>query len=110
MSEPIEGTKHDQGKPDLTYVSYDFLSGIARVRAFGAKKYERNNWLKGFKVLRSCAAALRHLYQFVWVSTNDPESGECHLLHAACCIEHAYNDLLHHPENDDRIEKVKGDK
>lgn len=99
--------KHDQGKPDLTFVSYDFISGMADVRAFGAQKYSRNGWLDGFKILRSLAAALRHIFQFIWVSSWDDESGKCHLLHAACSLEHAYNDFLHHPENDDRLESVK---
>lgn len=103
----MSGVKHDSGKPDLTYISYDFLSGMARVRAFGAQKYERNNWLRGFKILRSLAAVLRHIMQFIWVSSWDEESGECHLLHAACGLEHAYNDFLHNPGNDDRIDSVK---
>lgn len=97
-----QGTKHDDGKPDFTFVSYELLETMARVRAFGAKKYSRSNWKKGFKVTRSLAAALRHIYAFLRGETNDPESGLSHLGHAACAIEHAIYDMQHHPANDDR--------
>lgn len=97
------GTKHDQNKPDLSMISYEFLEEVARVRMFGATKYARDNWKRGFKVTRSCAAALRHIYQFLAGETLDPESGCLHLAHAACCLEHAIYDLKHRPENDDRL-------
>lgn len=124
------GTKHDQGKPDLSYVSYELVEAIARVRDFGAKKYTkygecncvksvqldhdptcnalkivspgRNNWKKGFLVTRSCAAALRHIFLFLSGETNDEESGLSHLAHAICDLEHAVYDMKYRPENDDR--------
>lgn len=96
------GVKHDQGKPDLSYISYEFLAEMAKVREFGAKKYSRNNWQLGFKVTRSCAAALRHIYLYLSGQTYDEESGLLHLAHAACCLEHAIWDQLKHPHNDDR--------
>lgn len=94
--------KHDQGKPDLSHISYELVEAVALVRDFGAKKYSRNNWKKGFKVTRSCAAALRHIFLFLSGETNDSESGLSHLGHAVCCLEHAIYDMKHHPENDDR--------
>ena len=101
----MSGTKHDQGKPDYTYISIELLDTIAEVREFGAKKYSRNNWKKGFKVSRSLAAALRHIFAFLSGQTNDPESGLSHLGHAACCLEHAIYDMKRHPHNDDREDK-----
>lgn len=98
------GIKHDSEKPDLSFISYEFISEIAQVRAFGAKKYKRNNWKMGFKVTRSCAAALRHIFLFLAGETLDPESGFSHLAHAACNLEHAIYDMKHRPENDDRAE------
>lgn len=97
-----EGVKYDQGKPDLSMVSYELVETVARVREFGAKKYERNNWKRGFKITRSLAAALRHIFLFLSGETNDSESGISHLGHAVCCLEHAIYDMKHHPENDDR--------
>lgn len=94
--------KYDQGKPDLTYPSIEVLIAVSRVREFGAAKYSRNNWKHGFKLLRSCSAALRHIFLFVAGETYDKESNLLHLAHAICCLEHAIYDFVHHPENDDR--------
>jgi hypothetical protein len=96
------GIKHDQGKPDFTFISYELMEAVAQVRAFGAKKYSRGQWKKGFKVTRSLAAVLRHIFAFLAGETNDPESGLSHLAHAICGLEHALYDMKHHPENDDR--------
>lgn len=96
------GIKHDGEKPDLSLISFELMESLAKVRMFGTRKYSRGNWKKGFKVTRSCAAALRHIFQFLSGETNDPESGELHLAHAVASLEHAIYDLKHHPENDDR--------
>lgn len=97
-----ETLKFDQGKPDLSMVSWELVSLVAKVRMFGEKKYARDNWKNGFKVTRSLAAALRHIFIFLSGETNDSESGLSHLGHAVCCLEHAIFDMEHHPENDDR--------
>jgi hypothetical protein len=73
---------------------------------FGARKYSRDNWKNGFKVTRSCAAALRHIFQFLSGETLDPESGLSHLGHAVASLEHAIYDMNHRPENDDRYKKL----
>jgi len=99
---PKSALKYDEGKPDLSQISYELVAAVAKVREFGAKKYERGNWHKGFKVTRSCAAALRHIFLFLKGETNDFESGLPHLAHAVCCLEHAMHDMLYRPENDDR--------
>lgn len=97
-----QGVKHDQGKPDLSHITYELVECVARVREFGAKKYARNNWKKGFKYTRSCAAALRHIFKYLGGEDNDPESGLSHIGHAICCLEHLLHDSLYRPENDDR--------
>ena len=94
--------KHDQGKPDMTMLSREMLEEVARVRMFGAQKYTRDGWKKGFKITRSLAAALRHIFAFLSGEDLDPESGISHLAHAICSLEHAIYDMKHHPENDDR--------
>ncbi len=98
----MSGMKNDVGKPDLTLVSRELMVTLAQVREFGNKKYERNNWKKGFKVTRSLAAALRHIFAFLSGETLDPESGLSHLGHAVASIEHAIYDMQYRPENDDR--------
>ncbi len=81
-----EAVKHDGGKPQLTFLHPAALAEIARVMEFGAKKYARNNWLKGMGWLRLADAALRHLMAWSWGEDKDPESGLSHLAHAGCCI------------------------
>ncbi len=100
----MSGIKYDGDKPDLSLISRELMEEVARVRMFGAKKYSRNNWMLGFKVTRSCAAALRHIFAFLSGETNDSESGLSHLAHAVCCLEHALYDMKHRADvNDDRI-------
>lgn len=98
-----QGTKHDQGKVDLTYITPEWMALHCSIREFGSKKYSRNNWMLGFKILRSLAAAMRHIVAFTWGEDNDPESGLNHLGHASNCLEHAYHDFLYRKVNDDRV-------
>lgn len=94
--------KHDEGKTDLSQISYELLEGLAKVRMFGEKKYAKDNWKKGFRITRSLSACLRHIFKFLSGETLDVESGLCHLFHAVACLEHAIWDMTYHPENDDR--------
>lgn len=96
--------KHDEGKYDPTMISVELIELLSRVRMFGAKKYARGQWKKGFKITRSLAAVLRHIYAYMNGEDNDPESGLSHLGHAVAGLEHAIYDAKHHPENDDRKE------
>jgi hypothetical protein len=98
----VGGLKHDSDKPDLSLVSHELMVSLARVREFGSKKYERDNWRKGFKYNRSIAAALRHIFAFKDGEDYDKESGVTHIAHAIACLEHLLFDFLYHPANDDR--------
>ncbi len=80
------GTKHDNGKPQLSLIPYSALEQEAKVMGFGAKKYSRHNYKKGFDYSRLIDAALRHVSQFNDGEDTDPESGESHLAHARCCL------------------------
>lgn len=102
----MSGIKHDSGKPQLSYISRELLEAMAQVRAFGAKKYARDNWKQGFKYNRTIDALLRHIFAFLSGEDNDPESGLNHIYHAACNIEHLIYDIKHHPENDDRTKSL----
>lgn len=101
---PEEGMKHDTGKYDPTMLSIELIELVSRVRMFGAKKYARNQWKKGFKTTRSLAAALRHIFAYLAGEDNDPESGLSHLGHAICSIEHEIYRAKHRPDLDDRKE------
>lgn len=83
----IRGRKDDAGKPPLRLLPWAALRAVARVLDFGASKYAVDNW----KIVPSAReryadAALRHLAAWVDGELLDPETGESHLAHAACCI------------------------
>ena len=70
---------------------YDLLSPLAIKRLAdlyerGAIKYSARNWEKGIKFSRVYGAALRHLLAWWDGEDFDPETGESHLDHAACCV------------------------
>lgn len=86
-SQPISGQKFDTGKPIIGAIPPHAELAVARVMTFGAQKYARDNWRKIDDIpTRYMDAALRHLNAVRRGETADPESGEHHLAHAACCI------------------------
>ena len=78
------------------------MGGIAEVLAFGAIKYDWDNWKKGMDHSRILDATLRHVYKYANGENKDDESGLNHLKHAATNLAF----LLHYVEkglgNDDR--------
>lgn len=80
------GVKHDSGKPRLDLLPVLALEDIASVLGHGAKKYGDHNWRGGFKAMRLAGALLRHVFAWIRGEENDPESGLCHLAHAACTL------------------------
>ena len=82
-----DGRKDDADKPPVGLLPARSLLEIAKVLAFGAKKYSPDNW----KVVpnakqRYLDAALRHLFAYMDGEELDPESGLSHLSHAGTCI------------------------
>jgi len=79
--------KADAGKPQLSLAPINELwKAVARVREFGVKKYEKNNW-KTVEVERYYDALYRH----IGACLDDPhaidsESGLPHMWHVACNI------------------------
>lgn len=102
-----EGSKLDQGKEPLDLLSTMWLLDVARVMAFGAKKYASHNWRKGLARSRLTAAALRHILAYNSGQDNDPETGLSHLSHASCCLMFLREQHETHPHLDDRY---KGEK
>lgn len=99
------GTKHDTGKPPLTLVPRAALEQAAQVFAFGARKYTRDNYKKGFDYTRLMDAALRHITQAVDGEDNDFESGLSHLAHSICCLSMALECQRLGTLKDDRFKK-----
>lgn len=86
MKDAQGGVKYDNGKADLSLLSYEALSEISRAFEFGAKKYGRYNYLGGMEWTRIISALLRHAYAFAWGEDNDKESGLSHLAHCGACV------------------------
>lgn len=67
----------------LDLIPPEALEEIAKVYGFGAKKYEENNYLKGYKWRYSFGAMLRHAFAWARGEDIDPETGLHHLAHCA---------------------------
>lgn len=103
----IEGLKFDNGKPDLSLLSYGALGQIAKAFEFGMKKYGRYNYLNGMEWTRISSALLRHAYAFIWGENNDPESGLHHLAHCGACVIMLLDYTLLGKGTDNRYKELK---
>lgn len=102
----VEGKKYDEGKPPLGMIPYEALIEEARVMAYGAQKYDRDNWRAGIAWSRLIDASLRHITAFNSGENTDRETGLSHLAHARCCLGFLLNYITTHPELDDRYENT----
>lgn len=98
--------KADANKPPTHLLSNIAAKRTARVMGFGAQKYAEHNWRKGMKWSRLLRAARDHISDFIDGEDLDPESGLCHLDHAACCIMFLQEYLTTYPELDDRYKRA----
>ena len=75
----------DDGKPPLAWLPPEGIRTVARVQAYGHRKYnDFNNYRKGMEVSRNASCAMRHILAFMDGEDLDPESKESHLAHACC--------------------------
>jgi len=79
-----KGVKNDSGKKDYTLLPWGALDEVVAVLAYGAEKYDRDNW-QHVEKFRYGKALLRHVIAYCRGETLDPESGLHHLAHATCC-------------------------
>jgi len=83
----VQGNKYDQGKLRWDLLPIAEIEDIVKILTFGAAKYAPNNWqLVDNGTDRYYAALMRHLVAWRKGELIDPESGESHLSHAACCL------------------------
>src|SRR3990167_9159715 len=97
-----EGTKHDTGKPPIGLVPANAIIAVARVLAFGLKKYGAHNWRKGIGHSRLYDAAQRHQLDWLEGSDKDAESGLHPIAHAICDLMMLYDEIHKRPGLDDR--------
>ena len=83
VTSPTGGMKYDGSKPDWSLIPLDAVEEVVKVMTFGAKKYQRNNWVK-VEPERYLAALLRHLTAIQKGEAVDRDSGLPHISHVAC--------------------------
>jgi hypothetical protein len=99
----LTGGAKGQKLPQFGALDPEALLELARVAGFGALKYERMNYMKGFAWSLSYDALQRHVHEF-WAGREfDEESGLPHMAHAGwqcmCLVSFASRGL----GTDDRI-------
>jgi len=83
ITDPKTGGEKGQKLAQLGALDPKSLLEVAKVAGFGAKKYARYNYVKGFAWSLSYDAMQRHLLAFWDRQDTDEESGLYHLAHAA---------------------------
>lgn len=106
-NELAAGKKYDTDKAPINLIDPDYIEGLARVLGFGAKKYAAHNWRGGIEYGRLIAAAYRHLGAINKGEDIDPESGEPHVFHLACCNMFLAAMMKSRPDLDDRYKETK---
>lgn len=92
----VNGMKFDDKKPDylniFRYLKWSFLTDMAQVAFFGAKKYSKDNWYK-VDSERYRKALARHVKAYLEGEILDPETKLPHVAHIACnCMFLWYHD------------------
>ncbi len=82
-TDPETGGQKGQKLAELGALPPEALLHLAEVAGYGTRKYDRYNYLKGYKWSLSFDAMERHLLQFWGGEYDDAESGLPHLAHAA---------------------------
>lgn len=82
------------------------INGVADVLAFGATKYDMNNWRKGGSWISTLNSGLRHFQKHVNGELFDPESNLPHLAHLGCNLAFLMEFTLQGTEKDDRFVAV----
>lgn len=81
----VSATGGEKGRKPCEVGAVDPLAReeLGKVAGFGARKYERGNYLKGYDWSLCIDAMHRHMLAFEAGEDRDPESGLLHVAHAA---------------------------
>lgn len=91
----MKGRKDDAGKPPVSLIPYEFREGMADVLKYGAQRYGSFNWAEGLAWHRILDGVYRHVGKWESGINFDEDTGENHLLHAACGIMFLYMHQLY---------------
>jgi hypothetical protein len=81
--EKDEADHYDEGKPRVDLVPPELMMSVGEVLGKSTEKYGDRNWEKGMEWGKVYGSLQRHLNKFWGGEDIDPESGICHLHHAA---------------------------
>lgn len=87
MAKEMPRSETGAQREKLASLRYDFMpakdvnEAYARVAAFGAEKYDTDNWRKGLPVSQIASSLQRHLWAYMEGENTDAESGLSHLDH-----------------------------
>lgn len=96
------GARYNSGKPDFSLIPLCTMADEARVWEYGAKKYSRNNWMKGMLWSIPFACLMRHMSAWQAGENLDPETGISHIAHAMCNLRMLTLFAQNYPEGDNR--------
>lgn len=83
VTDPTTGGQKGQKLAQLGALDPAALMEVAKIAGFGASKYERMNYMRGFAWSLSYDALQRHIHEFWNGNEVDEESGLLHMAHAA---------------------------
>jgi hypothetical protein len=98
----VVAKRYNSGKPQLSLIDLRSLEPMARVMEFGAKKYDRNNWMKGRAVTDLLDCLMRHIAALQRKEDVDPESHQPTIGHVLANAMLISQTLREHPELDNR--------
>lgn len=84
MSKKDRALRFNEGKLKWSLVDFKSLESMVKVLEYGAKKYGKNNWKKGFPQEEIIESMLRHIFAFLNGEKLDKESGLPHTGHIMC--------------------------
>jgi len=91
-------------KPQVGLIPVGAMNSVARVMELAATKYGPSNGRsKKIRPMVYAHAALRHIFAWIGGESNDRESGQSHLAHAASCMLIALDAMETSNAVDDRV-------
>jgi hypothetical protein len=106
ITDPKTGGQKGQKLAQLGALDPLALLEVAKVAGFGASKYERFNYAKGYAWSLSLDALLRHLLLWAAGEETDEESGLSHLGHSAWHCLALLTFVLRERGTDDRLHRT----
>ncbi len=110
VTDPNTGGQKGQKLAQVSALDPMAIYSVGEVAGFGAQKYERYNFAKGYRWSLSYDAMQRHLMAFWNGEDYDPESGLPHVAHAAWHCLALLTFFIRERGTDDRFPTKEGER